>query len=256
MLTSLKDAITQLIMERFDKKQADAAPTPAPEPAPTANGNALPSPSPTASSPKKRKASSEVESDDDLSDIADSPPPKKVKKKAPKPEAESDEMLAAKLQAEFNQPSRSTRGGGAKPKKPVKKEKGTKKKSKTKLSAADDSELESGDEKPEKERKQGGFNVSLILRHIQPVELLLIVHSQKLMNLSEPLSAMLGEPALSRPQTVKRIWAYVKERDLQDPNDKRQIRCDDSMRAVFKQDKVHMFTMNKLLAAHFYPVEE
>lgn len=49
---------------------------------------------------------------------------------------------------------------------------------------------------------------------------------------------MLGENSLSRPQTVKKIWAYVKERDLQDPSDKRQIRCDDSMRAVFKQDKV------------------
>jgi upstream activation factor subunit UAF30 len=76
------------------------------------------------------------------------------------------------------------------------------------------------------------------------------------MNLSEPLSAMLGQPALSRPQTVKQIWAYVKERDLQDPSDKRQIRCDDAMYAVFKQDKVHMFTMNKLLASHLYPAEE
>jgi upstream activation factor subunit UAF30 len=76
------------------------------------------------------------------------------------------------------------------------------------------------------------------------------------MNLSEPLADMLGHPALSRPQTVKQIWAYVKERDLQDPNDKRQIRCDEKMHAVFKQDKVHMFTMNKLLASHLYPAEE
>lgn len=76
------------------------------------------------------------------------------------------------------------------------------------------------------------------------------------MALSEPLGAMLGETQLSRPQTVKRIWAYVKERDLQDPSDKRQIRCDEAMRAVFKQDKVHMFTMNKLLAAHLYAVDE
>lgn len=76
------------------------------------------------------------------------------------------------------------------------------------------------------------------------------------MNLSEPLAAMLGQPALSRPQTVKQIWAYVKERDLQDPNDKRQIRCDDAMHAVFKQDKVHMFTMNKLLASHLHPADE
>lgn len=67
---------------------------------------------------------------------------------------------------------------------------------------------------------------------------------------------MLGQTTLSRPQTVKQIWNYVKERDLQDPNDKRQIRCDDAMRAVFKQDKVHMFTMNKLLAQHLYAADE
>lgn len=77
------------------------------------------------------------------------------------------------------------------------------------------------------------------------------------MTLSAPLSALLdNEPALSRPQTVKRIWAYVKERDLQDPNDKRQIVCDEPMRAVFKQDKVHMFTMNKILATHLYAQDE
>lgn len=79
---------------------------------------------------------------------------------------------------------------------------------------------------------------------------------QKLMNLSEPLSALLGETQLSRPQTVKKIWAYVKERDMQDPNDKRQIQCDEPMRAVFKSDKIHMFTMNKVLATHLYPVED
>ena len=76
------------------------------------------------------------------------------------------------------------------------------------------------------------------------------------MALSPALSELLGETQLSRPQTVKKIWEYVKERELQDPSDKRQIRCDDAMYAVFKQDKVHMFTMNKLLANHLYPAEE
>ena len=83
-----------------------------------------------------------------------------------------------------------------------------------------------------------------------------LTSSQKPMALSEPLAAMLGETQLSRPQTVKQIWAYVKARDMQDPNDKRQIVCDEKMRAVFKADKVHMFTMNKLLASHLYPVDE
>jgi upstream activation factor subunit UAF30 len=76
------------------------------------------------------------------------------------------------------------------------------------------------------------------------------------MALSEPLAALLGESVLSRPQCVKKIWQYVKERDLQDPADKRQIRCDDRMRAVFKSDRVHMFTMNKVLATQLYPYEE
>ena len=97
---------------------------------------------------------------------------------------------------------------------------------------------------------------------------------QKPLILSAPLSALLdGEtqvnscailcngpmantPQLSRPQTVKRIWAYVRERDLQDPNDKRQIRCDEAMKAVFKQDTVHMFTMNKILGKNLYNPEE
>ena len=60
---------------------------------------------------------------------------------------------------------------------------------------------------------------------------------------------------MSRPQTVKRIWEYVKDRELQDPKDRRIIRCDDALRAVFKQDKVHMFTMNKILATQMYDLE-
>lgn len=81
-------------------------------------------------------------------------------------------------------------------------------------------------------------------------------HLQKPMILSAPLSELLGESQLSRPQCVKKIWEYVKERDLQDPNDKRQIRCDDAMRAVFKQDRVHMFTMNKILNQNLYAIDE
>ncbi len=76
------------------------------------------------------------------------------------------------------------------------------------------------------------------------------------MALSAPLAELLGETQLSRPQTVKKIWEYIKERDLQDPSDKRQIRCDDALRTVFKQDRVHMFTMNKILNQNLYAVED
>jgi upstream activation factor subunit UAF30 len=84
----------------------------------------------------------------------------------------------------------------------------------------------------------------------------LTLRPKKPMALSPALSSLLGETTLSRPQTVKKIWAYVKERDLQDPADKRQIRCDEALRAVFKQDRVHMFTMNKILNQNLYAVDE
>jgi upstream activation factor subunit UAF30 len=76
------------------------------------------------------------------------------------------------------------------------------------------------------------------------------------MTLSAPLSSLLNETQLSRPQTVKKIWEYIKANDLQDPSDKRNIICDDRLRAVFKQDKVHMFTMNKILGQNLYAAEE
>jgi chromatin remodeling complex protein RSC6 len=53
--------------------------------------------------------------------------------------------------------------------------------------------------------------------------------------------SVLAHPQLSRPQTVKRIWEYVKERDLQDSNDRRYIICDEKLKAVFKTSKVSIF---------------
>lgn len=60
----------------------------------------------------------------------------------------------------------------------------------------------------------------------------------------------------SRPQVVKKIWEHIHANDLQVPEDKRQIRCDDKMQRVFKTDKIHMFTMNKHLSSQLYPLEE
>jgi upstream activation factor subunit UAF30 len=61
---------------------------------------------------------------------------------------------------------------------------------------------------------------------------------------------------LSRPQVVKKLWEHIKANELQDPKDKRQIICDDTMSAIFKVNKVDMFQMNKLIGNHLYPIEE
>jgi chromatin remodeling complex protein RSC6 len=55
---------------------------------------------------------------------------------------------------------------------------------------------------------------------------------------------------------VKKVWQYIKANGLQDPTDKRHIRCDERMQLVFKQERVHMFTMNKILGKQLYDVEE
>ncbi|KAF1981850.1 SWIB-domain-containing protein [Aulographum hederae CBS 113979] len=259
-LTPQKEAITNLIMSRFDKAQAQqpTAPSP-PEPTPTVvptNGikkettpkpkplKSSKSPSPfssAASSSPKKRAKSTPPDDSELSDPVDTPPPKKKQKKTPpagrKSIEEDDAAYAARLQAEENGRMRSTRGGNSKKKAaPVKgaAKRQRKKKSANKVREEDDSELENGEKKEVK--RNGGFHKPMLL--------------------STPLSELLGEAQLSRPQCVKQIWAYIKERDLQDPADKRQIRCDDALRAVFKSDRIHMFTMNKILNQNLYAVDE
>jgi upstream activation factor subunit UAF30 len=61
---------------------------------------------------------------------------------------------------------------------------------------------------------------------------------------------------MSRPQVVKKLWEYIKGHELQDPNDKREIICDEKLQAIFKTTKVNMFKMNKALGNHLVPPEE
>jgi upstream activation factor subunit UAF30 len=65
------------------------------------------------------------------------------------------------------------------------------------------------------------------------------------------LAAIVGRNPLPRTEVTKRIWDYIRQNNLQDPNDKRSIRADDKMRKVFNgQDKVTMFELTKLVNAH------
>jgi len=60
---------------------------------------------------------------------------------------------------------------------------------------------------------------------------------------------------LSRPQTVKHLWDYIKGNSLQKPEDKRVIMCDPALRAIFKVDSIDMFTMNKAIGvcvSHYF----
>lgn len=68
--------------------------------------------------------------------------------------------------------------------------------------------------------------------------------------LSAELEAVVGASILPRPQVVSKMWEYIKARELQNPEDKREILCDDKLKAVMKKDKVTMFSMNSLITPH------
>ncbi|EJD42161.1 SWIB-domain-containing protein [Auricularia subglabra TFB-10046 SS5] len=244
-----KDDIDALIAQIFEVVSADGAdqeefntPTPAPR--------------------DKRKRNGYGGDDDDNGDYAasddgyDDPPAKKHKSKDSSSKKSSstkskaaltDEELARQLSQELNSnPSRRSgsarvvgkRGASRTPKR-IKKSRDI---------IDDDSDLSPNDDaspKPKKKRKptagtggggRGGF--------------------QKEMMLSEPLAHLMQTDRMSRTQVVKKLWEHIRAHDLQNPANRRQIICDPSMRAVFKQDKVDMFTMNKLLKDHLSPLEE
>ena len=54
-----------------------------------------------------------------------------------------------------------------------------------------------------------------------------------------------------RTELTKKLWEYVRKHELQDSKDKRNIRADEELLAVFDGKKVvSMFEMTKLVNGH------
>jgi len=153
--------------------------------------------------------------------------------KAPKAEPSKPKKLSAELNT---RPTRSASTGasssGGKRKRADTK---TKKKSKARIDSEDDNAAENGEKKPKK-KARGGFAKEYIL--------------------SDALASVAGVPTLSRPQVVKTLWDHIKANSLQNPGDKREILCDDKLKAVFGVAKINMFAMNKLIGSHLSLPEE
>jgi chromatin remodeling complex protein RSC6 len=65
------------------------------------------------------------------------------------------------------------------------------------------------------------------------------------------LAAVVGKEPLPRTEVTKKIWEYIRENNLQDPNDKRTIKADAKLKAIFDgKDSVTMFELTKLVNAH------
>ena len=73
---------------------------------------------------------------------------------------------------------------------------------------------------------------------------------QKALQPSAELAAVVGADPIARGEVVSRVWPYIKKNDLQNPENKREIVADDTLRKIFGREKVTMFEMNKYLARH------
>lgn len=73
----------------------------------------------------------------------------------------------------------------------------------------------------------------------------------KPLNVSADLAVIVGKGPMPRSEVVKKLWVYIKSRNLQDPTNKRNINADAALKKVFGgRDTVNMFEMTKLVAAH------
>jgi chromatin remodeling complex protein RSC6 len=73
----------------------------------------------------------------------------------------------------------------------------------------------------------------------------------KPLQISAELAAVVGKGPLPRSEVVKKLWAYIKKNDLQDPKKRRNINGDEALKKVFGGKKtVDMFEMTKLVSKH------
>ncbi|KAI0783063.1 SWIB/MDM2 domain-containing protein [Abortiporus biennis] len=167
------------------------------------------------------EGSSKRKREDDDGESQSPPTSPSTKKVKPNKQEDKDAEYARQLDREVNGRARTARAAA-----PKAKANGTKR-GKKKSAEVVDSE---GEEGAEPKKRRGGFTKEYAL--------------------SEPLAALLNAEKMSRPQVVKHIWDYIKSHDLQNPNDKREIICDDNMKKIFNVEKINMFKMNKALGDH------
>jgi len=73
----------------------------------------------------------------------------------------------------------------------------------------------------------------------------------KPMVVSSELAAVVGNGPMPRSEVVKKLWVYIKGKNLQDPKNKRNIVADENLKKVFGgKSVVNMFEMTKLVSKH------
>lgn len=73
----------------------------------------------------------------------------------------------------------------------------------------------------------------------------------KPMSISDSLAPVVGSRPIPRTEVTKKVWAYIKKNNLQDPKERRNINADSTLQKVFGGKRtVNMFEMTKLINKH------
>lgn len=73
-----------------------------------------------------------------------------------------------------------------------------------------------------------------------------------LVNLPSTLREFMGQSQTSRLGCFKRVWSYIKENKLQDPNNKNVVNCDEKLkRILLGKDQVELVDLPALIKLHF-----
>lgn len=74
----------------------------------------------------------------------------------------------------------------------------------------------------------------------------------KVTPVSPALGQFLGAQQASRTEAVKQIWSYIKSQNLQNPNNRKEIFCDEKLKTIFNgKEKVGFLEIGKMLTPHF-----
>lgn len=69
-------------------------------------------------------------------------------------------------------------------------------------------------------------------------------------SLSSELQAIVGSKSLTRPEIVKKLWAYIKSRKCQDTNNRRMIVPDAKLAQVIGNRPVDMMKLAGMISKH------
>jgi DNA topoisomerase-3 len=64
------------------------------------------------------------------------------------------------------------------------------------------------------------------------------------------LGSIVGTGSMPRTEIVKKLWVYIKEKNLQDPKDKRTILADQKLEPLFGAKKINMMKLAGCISNH------